>query len=93
MDETVRHIPPRIFRVTFKLADGRSYWRYIKCPYQVRNPEDWQDSLEGMQKRLAELLLDERLLRFTVSKVPPERIDRHVRERLIRFSEFVGLVA
>lgn len=91
-EPTERHIPPRIFRVTFKTAEGITYWRWIKCPYQVRSPEDWADSLEGMQKQLANLVLEDRLLRFTVSKVAPERIDRVVRDHLHRWSEIYATV-
>ncbi len=92
MDEQ-RHVPPRIFRVTMRTADGRTYWRYVKCPYQVRSPEDWADSLAGMQTALATLVLEERLIRFSVSRVAPERIDKHVRDHLIRWSEMAPLAA
>ena len=91
--EQPRIVPPRIFRLSMKAADGRSYWRYIKCPYQVRSPEDWADSLVGMQNRLAELVLTEKLARFSISRVPSERINSSVRNHLVRWSEVEGLVA
>ena len=94
MNEQPRVIPPRIFRVTFKTTDGRSYWRYIKCPYQVRSPEDWADSLVGVQTSLAELTLEQRIARFSISLVASDRINKSVRDHLHRWTEvYASLLA
>ena len=83
----LRHGPNRFYRLTIRTGDGRTYWRYIRAKYQVRSPEDWANSLEGIQKSLAGLLLTESLIGFTLSRVPGERINQKVRDRSRRFSE------
>lgn len=81
-----RIMPKRIFRVTFTTADGIKRWRYVRCPYQIKNPEDWGDSLVGMQTALAERLLTGSVIRFTISAVAPERTNAAAR-RSVRWSE------
>ena len=89
-----RLVPPRIFRVSFRTPEGLNHWRYVKCPYQIRSPEDWADSLEGMQKSLAGLVLEARIKSFRVSVVEPERITASVRQHLVRWSTVAeGLAA
>ena len=73
MEPETRVVPRRIFRVTFTTAAGRKVWRYVRCPYQVKSPEDWGDSLVGLQTKLAELVLTGEVARFTVSAIAPER--------------------
>jgi hypothetical protein len=92
MPEVTRTVPRRIFRVTFTTADGIKRWRYVRCPYQIKSPEDWADSLVGMQTRLAELVLEGRLERFTVSAVAPERV-RTAAERTVRWHEVLETIA
>ncbi len=93
MDETTRKpIPRRIFRVTFTTADGTKRWRYVRCPYQVKSPEDWGDSLVGMQTKLAEMLLAGEIERYTVSAIVPERTHAAA-EKSVRWHEVLEAVA
>jgi len=87
-----RIVPRRIFRVTFTTAAGRKVWRYVRCPYQVKSPEDWADSLVGMQANLAQLVLAGEVERFTVSAVAPERTHAAA-NRSLRWHEVQALVA
>lgn len=91
MDER-KPIPRRIFRVTFTRADGTRYWRYVRCPYQVKSPEDWGDSLVGMQTALAELVLTGEVTRFAISAVVPERT-RAAADHAHRWHEVATLLA
>ena len=92
MEPEVRVVPRRIFRVTFTTAAGVKHWRYVRCPYQIKNPEDWADSLVGVQTRLSEALRDGAVERFTVSAITPERT-REAAKKSVRWSEIAGLVA
>lgn len=91
MDE-VRIVPRRIFRVTFTTTAGRKVWRYVRCPYQVKGPEDWADSLIGMQTKLAEMVRDGEVERFTVSALAPERTNAAAKKSM-RWHEVLALVA
>jgi hypothetical protein len=86
MDEIRKPIPRRIFRVTFTRSDGTRFWRYVKCPYQVKSPEDWGDSLVGMQTALAERVLTGEIERFAISAVAPARTHAAA-ERATRWHE------
>jgi hypothetical protein len=95
MDEQTRKpAPRRIFRLTFTKADGTRHWRYIRCPYQVKSPEDWADSLVGVQTALSEYVLEGAIRGFAIGAVAPERT-RAAAERSDRFSEidFPRLIA
>ena len=92
MEPEPRIVPRRIFRVTFTTAAGRKVWRYVRCPYQVKSPEDWADSLIGMQASLAQLVLAGEVERFTVSAVVPERTHAAA-NRSMRWHEVQALVA
>lgn len=85
-------IPRRIFRLTFTTGAGIRYWRYVRCPYQIKSPEDWADSLEGMQKALAELTLTGEVERFAISAVPADHTHAAAK-RSLRWSEVRKLVA
>lgn len=91
MDDERKPVPRRIFRVTFTRADGSRHWRYVKCPYQVKNPEDWGDSLVGMQTALAEMVLVGRIERFAISAVAPDRTHAAA-ERATRWHEISSLL-
>jgi len=87
MDEITRTpAPRRIFRVTFTTAEGIKRWRYVRCPYQIKNPEDWGDSLAGMQTALAEMVMTGVIERFTVSAIAPERT-RVAAQKSVRWHE------
>lgn len=90
MDERI--VPRRIFRVTFTTADGVRRWRYVRCPYQIKNPEDWGDSLVGMQTALADMLRDGLVDRFTVSAVAPEGTHAAA-VRSVRWHEVLASIA
>ena len=92
MDETRKPIPRRIFRVTFTTAAGTRRWRFVRCPYQVKSPEDWGDSLVGMQTKLAEMVLEGSLERFAISAVVPERTHAAA-EKSVRWHEVLATIA
>ena len=92
LETETRIVPRRIFRVTFTTASGRKVWRYVRCPYQVKSPEDWADSLVGMQTKLSEMVLTGEVDRFTISAVVPERTHAAA-SRSMRWHEVLGLVA
>jgi len=87
-----RIIPRRIFRVTFTMTDGTRRWRFVRCPYQVKSPEDWGDSLVGMQTKLAELVLEGQLERFTISAIVPERTHAAA-QKSVRWHEVLASIA
>ena len=92
LETETRIVPRRIFRVTFTTAAGRKVWRYVRCPYQVKSPEDWADSLVGMQTKLAEMALTGEIERFTISAVVPERTHAAA-TRSLRWHEMLEAVA
>jgi len=84
--------PRRIFRLTFTRTDGRRFWRYVRCPYQVKSPQDWADSLLGMQTRLAELTLTGQITSHSISAVIPERTHAAAK-RSVRFHDIEEVAA
>jgi hypothetical protein len=65
---TTTPVIPRIISVRFTLADGSERRRTIRCPYYSKDPHA---SLYGLQARLADLTLDGRVTRHSIS-VPAE---------------------
>jgi hypothetical protein len=93
MDElTPQPAPRRIFRVTFTTADGIKRWRFVRCPYRIKGPEDWTDSLVGMQTALAEMVMAGSVERFTVSAIVPERTNAAAK-RSVRWHEVLATLA
>lgn len=83
-----KQVPPRrIFRVSFTRADGTKFWRYVRCPYKTVGPEEWADSLVGMQNDLASLALTGTIDRFSISAVAAERT-RAAATHSMRWHEF-----
>lgn len=99
--------PRRFWHVTFWMADGREYRRYVKCPYLVPSPSEhggrayrrplapgddgWSDTHLAMTARLGALTFDGVLASYRVSPVPAERIPA-IRDRAQRWTEIEALV-
>lgn len=76
---------PRLFRLWVRLPDGKRRWALVKCPNYERSP---QDSLFGLDAKLAELTLGGQIVGHGVS-VPMTITDRQ-RQRLVRWPEALG---
>jgi hypothetical protein len=92
MDSLTTPAPRRIFRVTFTMADGTKRWRFVRCPYRLKSPQDWTDSLVGMQTSLAEMVMAGTVERFTISAPPPERTHAAA-EKSVRWHEVLATIA
>lgn len=76
---------PRVFRVTLRRVDGGRRTRIVKCPHYERDP---QDSLFGLQAKLAELQLGGHIAGQSISV--PVAITPAQRQRMTRWPQALG---
>lgn len=79
---TIATAAPRIFRVTLRRADGKRKWHIVKTTSLARSP---QDSVFGLQSKLAELTVEGQITASSV--IVPATITDAQRKRLVRWPE------